>query len=117
MNFRITLIYLEKITIGLLFLIHLSCKIQACEEPGTYRDLTKALQNPLEVRVLDLSRQKLKTLPIEIGQLKNLQRLYLHYNQLTVLPQEIEQLKNLQLLYLRSNRLTTLPKEIEQLKN
>ncbi len=51
MNFRITLIHLSKITIGLLFLIYLSCEIQACEEPGIYRDLTKAFQNPLDVSI------------------------------------------------------------------
>ncbi|EMN38258.1 hypothetical protein LEP1GSC085_2295 [Leptospira interrogans str. L0996] len=45
-------------------------EIQAEEvEPGTYRDLTKALQNPLDVRVLNLSG-KLTALPKEIGQLK-----------------------------------------------
>ncbi len=115
MNFRIILTYLQKIIISLLFLINLSCKIQAEEvEPEAYQDLTKALQNPLDVRVLDLSRQELKTLPIEIGQLKNLQKLYLDYNQLTTLPQEIGQLKNLKWLYLYSNQLATLPKEIEE---
>ncbi len=72
MNFRITLIHLQKITIGLLFLIYLSCKIQAEEvEPGTYMDLTKALQNPLDVRVLNLSGQKFTSLPREIGQFAN----------------------------------------------
>ncbi|EMM90793.1 hypothetical protein LEP1GSC145_0946, partial [Leptospira interrogans serovar Djasiman str. LT1649] len=51
MKFRLTLNYLQNITIGLLFLIHLSCEIQAEEsESGTYTDLAKALQNPLKVR-------------------------------------------------------------------
>ncbi len=66
MNFRITLIYLQKITIGLLFLITLSCEIQAEapeDEPGTYRDLTKALQNPLDVRVLNLSGENSQLFP------------------------------------------------------
>ncbi|EJP06052.1 leucine-rich repeat domain-containing protein [Leptospira interrogans] len=116
MNFRITLIHLQKITISLLFFIHLSCEIQA-EEPGTYQDLTKALQNPLDVRVLILSEQKLTTLPKEIEQLKNLQTLFLSNNQLTILPQEIGKLKNLLWLSLVYNQLTTLPNEIEQLKN
>ncbi|MGE8712335.1 leucine-rich repeat domain-containing protein, partial [Leptospira interrogans] len=76
MNFRITLNHLQKITISLLFLINLSCEIQTEKvEPGTYKDLTKALQNPLDVRVLELSEQKLKTIPKEIGQLQNLQEL------------------------------------------
>ncbi|EMJ38401.1 hypothetical protein LEP1GSC079_0145, partial [Leptospira interrogans str. FPW1039] len=69
MNFRITLNYLQKITIGLLFLMHLSCEIQAeeFEQQETYTDLTKALQNPLKVRTLDLSANRFKTLPKEIG--------------------------------------------------
>ncbi|KAA5542410.1 hypothetical protein F3G11_19955, partial [Leptospira interrogans serovar Copenhageni] len=97
MNFRITLNYLQKITIGLLFLINLSCKIQAEEvEPEAYQDLTKALQNPLDVRVLILSEQKLTTLPKEIGQLRNLQELDLSFNSLTTLPKEVGQLENLQ---------------------
>ncbi|EMJ37477.1 leucine rich repeat protein, partial [Leptospira interrogans str. FPW1039] len=110
MNFRITLIYLQKITIGLLVLITLSCEIQADEvEAGTYRDLTKALQNPLNVRVLNLSGEKLTALPKEIGQLKNLQELNLKWNLLTVLPKEIGQLENLQELDLRDNQLATFP--------
>ncbi len=56
MNFRITLNYLQKITIGFLFLMNLSCEIQTEEvEPKTYMDLTEAFQNPLDVRVLDLN--------------------------------------------------------------
>ncbi|EKR16723.1 leucine-rich repeat domain-containing protein [Leptospira interrogans] len=110
MNFRTTLTYLQRIIISLLFLIHLSCEIQACEEPGTYTDLTKALKNPLDVRVLDLSEQKLTILPKEIRQLKNLQQLNLYENKLTTLPKEIGQLKNLLMLHLDENILITLPK-------
>ncbi len=118
MNFRITLTYLQRIIISLLFLINLSCKIQAEEvEPEAYQDFTKALQNPLDVRVLELSEQKLKTIPKEIGQLQNLQELNLWNNQLTTLPKEIEQMQNLRSLGLSNNQLTVLPKEIGQLQN
>lgn len=111
-KFRIMFIYLQKITIGLLFLIILSCEIQADEdEPGTYRDLTKALQNPMDVRVLNLSGEKLTALPKEIGQLQNLKSLYLSGNQLTTLPAEIGQLKNLKELYLIDNQLSLKERE------
>ncbi|QTA85597.1 COR domain-containing protein [Desulfonema magnum] len=59
----------------------------------------------------------LKELPGEIGQLRNLSRLYLSYNQLKELPEEIAQLRNLSRLYLNSNQLCKLPGGIGQLRN
>uniref|UniRef100_UPI000AB4732A leucine-rich repeat domain-containing protein n=1 Tax=Leptospira weilii TaxID=28184 RepID=UPI000AB4732A len=104
MNFRLTMIHLQKITICLLVLVCFFSQLQAEEvEQGTYTDLTKALQNPLKVRVLNLSFQKLSTLPKEIGELQNLQTLDLFDNKLTVLPKEILQLQNLQTLDLFDN--------------
>ncbi|MFQ3962329.1 leucine-rich repeat domain-containing protein, partial [Leptospira borgpetersenii] len=74
------------------------------EQPGTYyKALTKALQNPLDVRVLDLREQKLTILPKEIWQLKNLRELRLDNNQLTTLPKEIGLLQNLKILHLYAN--------------
>ncbi|WP_338092422.1 leucine-rich repeat domain-containing protein, partial [Leptospira noguchii] len=112
MNFRITLIHLQKITISLLILIYLSCNTQK-----TYFDLTEAIQNPLDARVLDLNGQKLTTLPKEIGKLQNLQWLNLSENSLGTLPKEIGKLENLRTLSLTYNQLKTLPKEIRQLQN
>ena len=66
---------------------------------------------------LDLSDKGLTELPQEIGQLVNLQGLYLNFNKLTTLPAEIGQLVNLQGLTLIGNQLTTLPAEIGQLVN
>ncbi|EKP03618.1 leucine rich repeat protein [Leptospira kirschneri str. 2008720114] len=79
-------------------------------------DLTEAIQNPLDVRVLDLNGQKLTTLPKEIGQLKNLYDLNLDENPLGAFPKEIGQLENLRVLELNNNQLKTFPKEIGQLK-
>ncbi|EMM76696.1 leucine rich repeat protein [Leptospira santarosai str. 2000030832] len=87
------------------------------QEKGNYKDLAEALQNPKDVRILDLSENQLTTLPKEIGKLQKLQELYLSGNQLTTLPREIGKLQTLQELGLSGNRLITLPKEIGQLKN
>ncbi|WP_078128437.1 hypothetical protein [Leptospira alexanderi] len=44
---------------------------------STYNNLEKSLQNPSEVKILDLSSQELEILPEEIGSLQNLKELYL----------------------------------------
>jgi Leucine-rich repeat (LRR) protein len=64
---------------------------------------------------LDLSWNQLKTLPEEIGELKNLITLDLAGNQLESLPPEIEKLTNLSTLDLSRNQLECLPPEIEKL--
>src|SRR5687768_4333546 len=61
---------------------------------------------------LDLSELGLEVLPPEVGQLANLQTLYLYGNQLSALPPEIGQLTNLQRFNLNSNQLSALPPEI-----
>ena len=58
---------------------------------------------------------QLSSLPAEIGQLTNLQTLYLNDNQLSSLPAEFGQLTNLQALDLRSNQLSSLPAEFGHL--
>jgi small GTP-binding protein len=66
---------------------------------------------------LNLSGNQLKTLPAEIGELKNLTTLDLSGNQLERLPAEIGELKNLTTLDLSGNQLERLPAEIGELKN
>ena len=66
---------------------------------------------------LDLSNQKLKELPGEIGRLTNLTSLALRWNKLTQLPPEINRLTNLTSLGLRLNQLTQFPPEINRLTN
>lgn len=77
--------------------------------------LTKAARSKrLE---LDLAHCELNSLPSEIGELTNLQRLYLMDNNLKALPKEVGLLSNLRTLDLRHNQLGTLPSEIGKLVN
>jgi len=52
-------------------------------------------------------------LPKEIGELCNLQKLYLRNNELKELPLEMRNLKRLQLLYIHDNQISELPIELE----
>src|SRR3990172_3609002 len=65
---------------------------------------------------LDISHNRLTSLPSEIGRLQALQLLQVSSNQLTSLPSEIGRLQALQLLQVSSNRLTSLPSEIGRLQ-
>ena len=66
-------------------------------------------------KTLDLSGQRLTTLPPELGRLTALTRLDLANNRLTTLPPEIGQLTALTQLFLINNQLTTLPPELGRL--
>ena len=85
------------------------------ENDEVLRVIEDAARN--EQTELDLSENQLKTLPPEIGELKNIISLKLSRNQLTTLPAEIEKLKILTTLGLSRNQLKTLPPEIGELKN
>lgn len=65
---------------------------------------------------LDLSKNRLKALPADIGLLKKLKKLILFKNKLESLPAEIGQLEELQELVINQNELETLPEEIGNLK-
>ena len=72
------------------------------------------------VKKIDLSYNQLTgEIPKEIGNLRNLQVLYLYNNQLTgEIPKEIGNLRNLNYLSLSNNQLTgKIPKEIGNLRN
>ncbi|MBI1286687.1 MAG: hypothetical protein GC178_03830 [Flavobacteriales bacterium] len=65
---------------------------------------------------LDLSRNRLKSIPPELGLLKNLKKLILNKNKIEELPAEIGQLEDLRELIISQNELVTLPMEIGNLK-
>jgi Leucine-rich repeat (LRR) protein len=68
-------------------------------------------------RLAALANVVVCTLPAQIGELKNLTKLYLYGNQLSTLPAQIGELKNLTTLYLYNNQLSSLPAQIGELKN
>jgi len=100
---------------------------EALEKPDSVIRLklrTKLTELPAELFTsfpnlveLDLSRNRLKTLPASIGQLKNVKRLIVDRNKLESIPKEIGQMESLQELILNRNDLTSIPKEISVLKN
>jgi len=64
---------------------------------------------------LYLTNMGLTEVPESLGQLTQLQELFLHDNQLTALPESLGQLTQLKTLYLNDNQLTALPPELRQL--
>ncbi len=82
---------LQKIVYIVFVLFGFFCKRPL--EPGEYTDLEKAFKNPKDVLVLryrDNEENPLKTLPKEIGNLKNLKELSLSTNEITTLPPDLK---------------------------
>ena len=71
----------------------------------------------MDITRLDLKDRGLTSIPKEIGNFKNLNKLYLSSNNLTSLPKEIGNLKTLTLIDLSINNLTSIPEEFGKLKN
>lgn len=84
---------------------------------GRHTSLETARQTPERVQSLYLQRQRIRELPAQIGQMKELRILYLYSNHLTTLPPEIGQLSKLESLNLMYNRLHSLPTTMGQLQS
>jgi internalin A len=69
------------------------------------------------LKLLNLSYNRLTEIPESITRLKKLTALYLSHNQLADLPGSITRLRNLTTLYLNDNGLTELPDSITRLQN
>lgn len=70
-----------------------------------------------DLQFLWLSRNELKQIPPQIGNLKKLKWLDASDNKLTTLPEELGDCLSLQVLWLENNELTDLPSSIQRLKN
>lgn len=82
-----------------------------------YTKLEDALENPDAVEVLNLSKQKLTDLSVNILKLRNLKELYLFRNELDQFPAGIAELKKLEVLNMSLNRIKEVPPEIKNLTN
>ena len=67
------------------------------------------------LQLLDLSRNRIREVPPEIGMLKKLKKLILERNKIESLPAEIGELEDLRELVINRNELITLPTEIGNL--
>ncbi len=86
-----------------------------CNNPKVYKSIDEALREPENVCTLDLSFQKLSSLPKDIIKLKNLTSLYLTGNNFTQIPSGVFELKNLERLDVNTNQLTSVPKDLAKL--
>ena len=84
---------------------------------GQLKELPREIGNLVNLQELYLSDNQLTEIPKEIGNLSKLQILSLTYNGFTQIPKEIGNLFNLRILGLYKNKLKVIPKEIGNLSN
>lgn len=111
---------LEKLTseIGLLaHLVELNLSTFMDLSPNKLSSIPKEIGLLKKLTILNLIDNNLVSLPEEIGNLTNLTELHLSYNDLESIPKEIGLLNSLSILYLNGNELTKIPAEIGQLTN
>ncbi|MBQ9254307.1 MAG: leucine-rich repeat domain-containing protein [Bacteroidales bacterium] len=97
--------------------IILSCCLSICYSQSlTCYSLEEALENKDSVATLILKKKKLKEFPMEILDLKNLQRLDISRNYIKELPKEIVSLQHLHYINAAQNLLSFLPKEMAQMQ-
>ena len=83
-----------------------------------FTDLDAALRSPKQVEVLILKRERLKAWPDDaLREFPNLRELNLTSNKIDSLPTDISYLQNLEILIMTNNKLDSLPKSIGQLTN
>lgn len=83
----------------------------------TYFSIEKALQSPMSVFKLDLSKNALTKFPNEIKQFTNLHKLILSDNQIGEIPDWIGQFTTLQYIYLDNNLFEEFPKSLTEINS
>lgn len=81
---------------------------------GNHIQILQGVEHYVNLRVLDLSRNELSTIPKEVTQLSNLRVLDVRQNALTSLPGGFRKLIQLQLLNVSVNHLKTLPEDFAE---
>lgn len=82
----------------------------------TFNKIDDALKNPISVKRLDLSNQKIDFNTTDLSVFKNLEYLSLKNEHLKTLPSQIGKLENLKVLDLSGNEFSELPSEYKNLK-
>lgn len=73
--------------------------------------------NHLSLKILDLTRNSLTSLPKQIGEIRTLEELYLAGNKLQSVPKELGNLTSLKRFFINHNHLTSVPKELGNLSS
>lgn len=89
----------------------------ALEATFSYTSIEEAMKNPDAVIRLDLRKAKLKTFPVEIFKLKNLQYLDISKNNIKYVPDSLDMLPNLQYFNASRNRIESVPMTIGKMTN
>jgi Leucine-rich repeat (LRR) protein len=99
----------------------LSLSSAIAQEPEPIKDtiattIEEALRSPLDFKVLDLRKQKLKELPDKFDRLVNLHTIYLGKNKLKDLPSSLSHCTKLRHLDISNNKFESLPTVVCQLR-